>query len=61
MTAETPKQKEPQRVETTMVAPVETTEAAEAEATTESTQTVSLKQNSWSFSGPPNAPKVKIP
>ena len=29
------KRKEPQRVETTMVAPVETTEAAEAEATTE--------------------------
>ena len=34
-TAEMPKQKEPQRVETTIVAPVETTEAAEAEATME--------------------------
>ena len=34
-TAETPKWKEPRRVETTMVAPMETTEAAEAEATTE--------------------------
>ena len=30
-----PKQKELQRVETTMVAPMETTEAAEAEAMTE--------------------------
>ena len=35
MTAETLKQKEPQRVETTMITPVETTEAAEAEATME--------------------------
>ena len=34
-TAEMPKQKEPRRVETTMVAPMETTEAAEAEAMTE--------------------------
>ena len=32
MTAEMLKQKGPQRVETTMVAPVETTEAAEAKA-----------------------------
>ena len=35
MTPETPKQKDPQRVETTRVAPVETTEVAEAVATTE--------------------------
>ena len=35
MTAETLKQKEPRRVETTMVTPVEITEAAEAEAMTE--------------------------
>ena len=35
MTAETPKQKGLRRVETTMVAPLETTEAAEAKATTE--------------------------
>ena len=34
-TAETPKQKEPRRVETTMVAPVETTKAADVEAKTE--------------------------
>ena len=34
-TPETPKQKDPQRVETTRVVPVETTEAAEAVATTE--------------------------
>ena len=60
-TAETPKWKEPWRVETTMVAPMETTEAAEAEAMTEWTQTVLPKQNSRSFSGPPNTPKVKIP
>ena len=32
MTAKTPKRKEPRRVETTMVAPVETTKAAKAEA-----------------------------
>ena len=31
-TAETPKRKEPRRVETTMVAPMETTEAAGVEA-----------------------------
>ena len=35
MTAKIPKWKEPQRVETTMVAPVETIKAAEAEAATE--------------------------
>ena len=60
-TAETLKQKGLQRVETTMVAPMETTEAAEAKAMMEWTQTVSPKQNSRSFSGPPNAPKAKIP
>ena len=35
MTPEVPKQKEPQRVETTRVAPVETTKAAKAVAMTE--------------------------
>ena len=35
MTPKKPKQKDPQRVETTRVAPVETTEAAKAVATTE--------------------------
>ena len=35
MTPEVPKQKDPQRVETTRVALVETTEAAEAVAMTE--------------------------
>ena len=35
MTPEAPKQKDPRRVETTRVAPVETTKAAEAVAMTE--------------------------
>ena len=35
MTPEMPKRKDPQRVETTRVAPMETTEAAEAMAMTE--------------------------
>ena len=60
-TAEMPKWKEPRRVETTIVAPVETTKAVEAEATMKWTRTVSPKQNSLSFSGPSNAPKAKIP